>query len=254
MQDIARFRKAILDYADRSVAILKRTGAQGMIVWDLEGQEFPQKTSYIGDPRLLPRLAPEADLVADEFFGKFRQAGLAVGLTIRPQQLTFDADGTPRQENVGDYERLLLEQDRLCAPPVERNSVLYRFQRGTALACGGVSHSADSPATTGDPFDSRASPMRCITVPALPYGAMQGGGSPTGRAIRWLYPRAFQVLDVTGARLMEGDIRAAYRNGDILLFPAWMYSYMCGIIESLSGHPNYSVAVRCDSLAEISRG
>ena len=58
-----RFRQAMLDYADRSIAILKRTGARGMIVWDLEGEAFPHKITYVGDPRLLPRLAPEADLV-----------------------------------------------------------------------------------------------------------------------------------------------------------------------------------------------
>ncbi len=107
---IANFRKALLDYTDRSIAILKRTGAQGVIVWDLEGEEFPHKTSFIGDPRLLNRLAPEMAAVADEFFQRLRNEGFKVGLTVRPQQLVFDDNGQPRQARVFDTKRTLLEK------------------------------------------------------------------------------------------------------------------------------------------------
>jgi hypothetical protein len=104
-----RFRKALLDYTDRSIAILKRTGAQGAIVWDLEGEQFPHKTTYIGDPRLLGRLAPEMVPVVDDFFERLRNAGLRVGLTVRPQQLVFD-NGQPRQTQVFDIKHILLEK------------------------------------------------------------------------------------------------------------------------------------------------
>ena len=50
----AAFRAALLKFADNSVQVLKDTGAQGMITWDPEGEEF------IGDV-LLRRSAPCSD-------------------------------------------------------------------------------------------------------------------------------------------------------------------------------------------------
>src|SRR5262249_46055952 len=52
------FRAALLKLADASVQVLKDTGAQGMITWDPEGEEFPGDC-YYGDPSLVPTLAPE---------------------------------------------------------------------------------------------------------------------------------------------------------------------------------------------------
>ena len=49
--------------------------AQGMITWDIEGQEYPHATSYIGDPRKVSLLAPEMEPMADAYFAKFRRGG-----------------------------------------------------------------------------------------------------------------------------------------------------------------------------------
>ena len=73
----AAFKERVLQYADGSVALLKKMGAQGSIVWDLEGQEYPHATSYLGDPRSLPE---EMDAVADEFFARLRSDGLRTGV------------------------------------------------------------------------------------------------------------------------------------------------------------------------------
>jgi len=73
----AAFRAALLKLADNSVQVLKDTGAQGMITWDPEGDEFPC-ACYYGDPRLVPILAPEmefknggAKTLIDEYFENF---------------------------------------------------------------------------------------------------------------------------------------------------------------------------------------
>ena len=98
---LAAFQQAMLAYADKSVAILKSMNAQGAVVWDLEGQQYPQpNTSYVGDPSLLPKLSPEMDGIADAFFAKFRSAGLQCGMTIRPQHLDTSAH-PPTQKSVG---------------------------------------------------------------------------------------------------------------------------------------------------------
>jgi hypothetical protein len=234
----AGFHKAMLEYADRSIAILKRTGSQGMIVWDLEGEEFPHKTTYIGDPRLLPRLAPEAEGVVDEFFSRFRRAGLAVGLTVRPQYLSFIPGGEPKQEQVGDYERLLTEK------------IDYARRRWGATLF--YIDSNGGPLWPAEVLRLRRIAQQrpqVLLIPehhdvfyygfSAPYGSMQQSASPTAQAVRWLYPNAFQVLVVAGSK--AGEAAVAYLGGDILLFPAWFDNPSARFIESLAGRPDSPV-------------
>ena len=86
----AEFKKLLMQWADLSVKTLTGMDAQGMIVWNVEGEENPHPISYIGDPRMLKTLAPEMDELADEFFQKFRDAGVRTGVCIRPTQVYFD--------------------------------------------------------------------------------------------------------------------------------------------------------------------
>jgi hypothetical protein len=63
---------------------------QGILIWDLEGEEFIQPTTYIGDPRVLGQgYSPEMDASADAIFATFKNAGLKVGMTLRPQQMQW---------------------------------------------------------------------------------------------------------------------------------------------------------------------
>src|SRR5437667_12072576 len=56
----AAFRAALLKLADNSVQVLKDIGAQGMITWDPEGEEFLGEC-YYGDQRIVTSLAPEME-------------------------------------------------------------------------------------------------------------------------------------------------------------------------------------------------
>lgn len=80
---VRAFHERLLAYAERSVAILREMNAQGMVVWDIEGQ---QDDAYVGDPRQAETLAPELVGVLDAFFARFREAGFRVGVTVRPQR------------------------------------------------------------------------------------------------------------------------------------------------------------------------
>jgi hypothetical protein len=83
-----------LEYARRSIGNLKMMDAQGMITWDIEGQEYPHPLSYIGSPELLEKLAPEMNQVADEYFAMFTRAGLKTGICIRPDSVIFHNNNT----------------------------------------------------------------------------------------------------------------------------------------------------------------
>jgi len=104
-EGLRAFHERLLKWADGAVKICTDMNAQGVILWDPEGQEYPHMISYLGDPRSLP---PEMEAkverkkddgtveevpVIDEFFRRFRDAGLRTGVCIRPQRPVRTAYG-----------------------------------------------------------------------------------------------------------------------------------------------------------------
>jgi hypothetical protein len=86
INNMADFQTQVLAKADFVLRNLNQVypKPQGILIWDLEGQEFSQPFSYIGSPDKLPLVAPEMDAVADQLMAKFTNAGYKVGLTVRP--------------------------------------------------------------------------------------------------------------------------------------------------------------------------
>ncbi len=101
--DRASFRRLLLAKADEIINRMNQMQPrpQGIIVWDLEGQEFNHAFTYIGYPNKLNELAPEMDAVADELFERFRAAGYHVGVTIRPQIFDSGYQLPPRCSSEG---------------------------------------------------------------------------------------------------------------------------------------------------------
>ena len=95
-------RKLMLDHADELIAQMKKIDAQGMIIWNIEGNG-PDYLKYVGDPRMVEYLCPEADAVADEFFKKFRDAGFKVGVCLRPSVISVK---TEKNAEFGDKHNL----------------------------------------------------------------------------------------------------------------------------------------------------
>jgi hypothetical protein len=87
-RDPAVLRRRVMSTVDGMIERMRRMRPvpQGLIIWDLEGQEFSHTFTYVGDPTRLPELAPEMDGVADELFRRFKEAGFKVGVTIRPSE------------------------------------------------------------------------------------------------------------------------------------------------------------------------
>ncbi len=92
VSNTAAFASRIMSTAQTILSQIKSRPIQpqGIVLWDLEGEEFIQPTTYLGDPRVLGQgYSPEMDAAADGVFSLFSNAGLKVGLTLRPQYLQW---------------------------------------------------------------------------------------------------------------------------------------------------------------------
>ncbi len=87
------FSTRMLTWVDQIIATMNSLNPkpQGIELWDLEGDEFYQYFTYVGNPNKLHDLAPEMDTVdstgttlADKIFSKFKTAGYKIGITLRP--------------------------------------------------------------------------------------------------------------------------------------------------------------------------
>lgn len=86
------FQKNVLKGIKRAVDAAKQSGAQGLIIWNIEGGSFPHPTTYIGDPRVVKVFNPDFDAIADEAFKMITDAGLHAGVCIRPTQIVYKPD------------------------------------------------------------------------------------------------------------------------------------------------------------------
>lgn len=230
----AQFRARVLDYARESVRQLRVVGAQGAITWDIEGQEYPHATSYIGDPRLVNRLAPEMEPIADEYFRVFTDAGFKVGVCVRPQQLRFDANGQPDQKAVADEAAILIDK------------IGYAKKRW-----GATLFYVDSNGGPYDPTDAEIFRRVAIRFPDVllmpehqnfkyqaytaPYNDLGFESSVTSDAARVAYPRAFSVIkgEVPQMTKRRAELVRAVRNGDILIFNGWYESDESKLVKSI---------------------
>ena len=92
VSDLSAFRTRVLAAANKTREMMdaRPVRPQGLIIWDLEGQEFVHATTYVGDPTVFGQgYAPEMNAVADDLFKVFRGAGYRVGVTLRPQYLAW---------------------------------------------------------------------------------------------------------------------------------------------------------------------
>ena len=226
----AAFRTALLKLADGTVQVLKDIGAQGMITWDPEGEEF-LGACYYGDPRLVPKFAPEMEFkndagksVIDEYFEKFRAAGLKTGICLRPQDIAM-IDGKPVHQAVEDDEATRILRDKIAYAKHRWGCTLFYV---------------DSTATSGRPFypdvfksvaqafpdvllipENESMRYFAYSAPLNSYQHHKITSTPVGA--RLVYPKSFSVLMAADGDHPEDhtSLLNGVRNGDILLFNGW---------------------------------
>jgi PKD repeat protein len=235
----AAFQARVLSAADSAITVERNMNSQGMIVWDVEGEEYPHAISYIGDPRLVPTLAPEIDPVIDQYFQKFKNAGLKVGCCARPQQLVVNGS-TATQNEVADPEALL------------SNKVSYAHSRwGTTI------YYVDSNGSTDSAMDAQifhhlldAFPD-CLFVPehentayyafSAPFAELDLGDVDVPAEALMQYPNAFWCNYIAPDHNPSMDLNPyvpalvqGVRRGDILLYRGWFDDQpLNGLIASI---------------------
>ncbi len=241
----AAFRAALLKLADNSVQVLKDTGAQGMITWDPEGEEF-LAYSYYGDPRLVPTLAPEMEFkndgaksVIDEYFEKFRAAGLRTGVCIRPQQIAM-IDGKPVHQDTDDDHATEVLRERIAYAKQRWGCTLFYVDSTTTAVIGGRSYYPDVFKAVADAYpdvllipENESMRYFAYSAPLNSYMHHRVTSTPVGA--RMVYPKSFSVLMAPdGDRPEDHDaLLSAVRHGDILLFNGWYSSDGVGKIKKL---------------------
>ncbi|HET9367364.1 MAG TPA: hypothetical protein VFO22_04780 [Candidatus Udaeobacter sp.] len=229
-QGKAGFRDALVNLADGSVKILRQANAQGMITWDPEGQEF-LNACYYGDPRLVPTLAPEMEFkgddgktMIDEYFEKFRAAGLKVGICIRPQQITI-VKGKPMQSIADDEHAAQVLKDKIAYAKQRWGCTLFYVDSTTTA---GRSLNPDVFKAVHDAYpdvllipENESMRYFAYSAPLNSYVHSRVTSTPSGA--RTIYPKAFSVLMAEDGDRPEdrAALANAVRNGDILLFNAW---------------------------------
>jgi hypothetical protein len=217
------FRTRMLKVADATIAILRDMNAQGMITWDIEGQEHP-KATYAGDPRLFATMAPEMAQVADEYFQAFRKAGFRVGVCVRPQEIVLDT----QHKNV--YERDVPDPGELLM-----QKIAWAKQRwGVTLIY------VDSNGEPSRPLDADILQRIATAFPdvllvpehknvryyafAAPYFSLahQGIASTPG-PVKAVYSNAFSFVNTADGQINKhrDDLIAAHKQGDVLMYRSW---------------------------------
>jgi hypothetical protein len=234
---VAAFQQEVLAYAQSSAAIAKAENAQAVITWDMEGQQFPQPTTYIGDPRLTGTLAPEMDGVADAYFKTFTDAGLKVGMTIRPQQLVLTNSNTQAsQQEVADPGALMLAK------------MTYAYNRW-----GATVFYVDSNGAMDNPIDPKffqevtSALPNVLIIPehanlgyyaiTAPYGQLNMGCTGTPASVIQAYPKAFSVFTISDADVTDNlsALVNSVARGDVLFFRGWFAATENAQVQQIYG-------------------
>jgi hypothetical protein len=230
-QGKAVFREALLKMADKSIKVLKGANAQGMITWDPEGQEF-LRSCYYGDPRLTPALAPETEVkddrgmtAIDEYFDKFRRAGLKVGVCLRPQQITM-VDGKPVQGTADNQRAAKVLKGKLAYAKKRWGCTLFYVD--STVGATAASLDPDVFKAVADAYpdvllipENESMRYFAYSAPLNSYVHHKVTSTPAGA--RTVYPNAFSVLMAPDGDRSEDHaaLITAVRKGDILLFNGW---------------------------------
>jgi hypothetical protein len=160
----------------------------------------------------------------DEYFERFRGAGLKVGVCIRPQQVTM-VDGRPTHQAAEDDHAVQILRERIAYAKQRWDCTLF-YVDSTATLSGSLNPDVFKALADAYPDillipENEAMRYFAYSAPLNSYVHHRITATPVGA--RSVYPNAFSVLMAP-----EGDrpedhaaLLAAVLHGDILLFNGW---------------------------------
>ncbi len=86
----AGFAERMTAAVDQMIVGLRAAGAQGLVLYAIEGGVHHHTAGFLGDPRRVGEFAPEFDAIADQLFARIRAAGFSCGVTLSPWRLERD--------------------------------------------------------------------------------------------------------------------------------------------------------------------
>jgi len=226
---VAALKTRILGWAQGAVSILQSMNAQGMITWDIEGEQFSQPTSYVCDPQAFAETAPEMAGIADAYFQIFQNAGLRVGVCLRPQNFVLAPDLSSAQQEV-------------VTDPTQVTQLLIAKAAYAQNRWGATLFYIDSNVnsyTDPNPIDpaiiqslQRAFP-NSLFIPehsltqyyaySAPIKQLNQGYTSTSPTARFTYPSGFTMLYTPNGPVQQdfNTLVTSVQQGDSLMFRAW---------------------------------
>ena len=206
-----RYRDRVLEKLGHAVYAAGKIDAQGIVIWDIEGDAMPHPTTYIGDPRLTAVLNPRMDGVADTYFEKIRAAKLRCGVCIRPSHLVYDKARHRMMQSFGAAKAPFEELDAkivYCKRRwgctlfyIDTNYFWRPRGKGGAWTAGMIAMDVWRRLAARHP--------KCLLIPehnymeywacTAPYNEMDLGYKGVPAWVRRVYPKAFGVAVVEDA-------------------------------------------------------
>jgi len=266
---LAAFQAKILQQATNNVENLRKLNAQGAITWDIEGEQYPQDTSYVCAPDEIAQVAPEMESTVvdtasayfgmkldDAYFKIMRDAGFRVGVCVRPQHFTLNGDGTAKQVYLpaADIPAELIRKMKYAH---DRWGATLFYVDSTVDANGAVLDAGIFNQVAAALPDSLLVPEEstpkyyAYTAPFKSF--LFHGDLGTDAMVYSYYPQAFSVNlinDVDAGTLAASlpHLTNAVRNGDVLMTHAdyWQANNptIVQIYQSASGNGGTSAAAK----------
>jgi hypothetical protein len=233
------FQDRMLQQAASNVSNAQAMSSQGVITWDIEGEEYPQNTSYVCSPDQIATVAPEMESTIldssspyyghkldDAYFATMTDAGLKVGVCIRPQVFTLGPNDTASQVTLSTNAVIIADLENKARYANQRWGVTLFYVDSTVDANGGTLDPAifqqlitDLPSFLFIPEESTP---RYYAYSAPFYSFIFHNTVGTDPSVYNYYPKAFGanlVNDVAASTLAEyqPQLTEAVAKGDILM-------------------------------------
>jgi hypothetical protein len=232
------FQARVLQQAAANVANARRMNAQGIITWDIEGEQYPQTTSYVCSPDQIAQAAPEMESIItdptspyvgmkidDAYFKTMTNAGLRVGVCIRPQQFTLNSDHTAQQRYLPASAIAAELISKIHVAHSRWGATLY-YVDSTVDANGGVLPASIFQQVAQAFPDSLIMPEEstplyyAYTAPFMSF--IDNAATGTNPTVYYYYPKAFSAVlvnDVAASTLAasQATLTTSVANGDVLM-------------------------------------